>query len=208
MEPILLTANDVLQFNAGDGNAFDKVYKAFFKYVFHITRRYLSDEDDARDITQETFITLWKHEGQFETGQNIKAFVSITARNACLNLIRNRIRANKELRKVADGINVAVDHEDFEEIERKELRMLVEANTLEVLTQAIAKLPEDKREAVNLYYFGNLTKVEIGQRCGISPTAAAKRLNKAIDLLRINLLPRNITFVFAVVAYFLKNLLK
>lgn len=208
MEPILLTANDVSQFNAGEGIAFDKVYKAFYKYVFHFTRKMLNDEDDARDITQETFIKLWKHEGHFETSQKIKAFVSVTAQNACFNLIRNRNRANKKLLNVADGMAIAVEHEDFEEIERKELRMLIEANTLEVLKQAIEKLPEDKREAVNLYYFGNLTKVEIAARCDISPTAAAKRINKAIDLLRINLLPRNITFVFIVVAHFFKNLWK
>lgn len=208
MEPILLTANDVLLFNAGDRNAFDKVYRSFYRYVFHFTRKLLNDEDDARDITQEIFIKLWKHEGKFESYEKIKAFVSITARNACLNFLRNRNRANEEMRKVADGMDKAVDHEDFEEVERNELRMLIQVNTLEVLTLAIAKLPEDKREALQLYYFGNLSKTEIAERFGISPTAAAKRITAAIKLLRINLLPRNISYVFILIGYFLNKFLK
>lgn len=197
------TADDVLRFNNGDTLAFEKIAEALYNKVLNCTRKLLKDQYLAKDITQDTFLKLWSLKGNFITFSNIQAFVMITARNASLRFLQNR--GNKVMLDVADGVEIAVDHEDFEEMEHKALRIMAEVETLDVLTQIIDELPADKREVLRLYYFDKLSKKEIAARYGISPTAAAKKINRAIILLRINLQRRNILLILTVIINLLKK---
>ena len=210
METIVpgLTDNDVFLFNTGDPNAFNKIFRALYKNVFFLSRKFLDNDDDAADVTQETFVTLWNHQGRFNTYPNITAFLMITARNASLNYLRYKVRTQETLKAVSD-IEAAVGNEDFEEVERKALRAMAQAKTLEVLTQMIAELPAANREVLQLYYFDELSKKEIADRYGITPTAVKKRIDRALSLLRIKLLQRKIVLIFMfVISYPLVTVIK
>jgi RNA polymerase sigma-70 factor (family 1) len=193
-----LTANDVSLFNSGDPNAFEKIFHTLYKSVYYFSKDLLGNADDAEDITQETFVKLWNLQGHFNTTLNIRAFLMITVRNASLNYLRNKDRANEVLKDTED-MDAAVGNEDFEEEERKAVRAMAQAKTLEVLTQIIAELPAAKREVLQLFYFDGLSKKEISDRYGITPTAVKKRIDRALNLLRIKLLQRKIVLVLMLV---------
>jgi RNA polymerase sigma factor (sigma-70 family) len=203
MEPILLTAEDIFQFNKGDRNAFDKVYKTFYKPVYYFTRKLLNDEDEAKDITQETFEKLWKLNYNFGTCDNIRAFVMLTARNACFNFLRNAKRRNEAMRKSADSMDVAVDHEV---VEREAFIAWLQTKTIEVIDEVLAELPADKCELLRLYLLEGFSKVQIAERYGITPNTANYRIQKALVQLRMRLEPRGIVLIFIVVINFLKKL--
>lgn len=205
MDAAKLTANDVLLFKAGDPNAFDKIFQTLYLNVVYLARQLLKDEEDAKDIAQETFAKLWNLKERFNTYQHIEAFMRTTARNACLNVLRDKGRAIKEMRKVADSVEVAVDQEDFEVVEREMFMANLEAKTLDVLNEVIAELPEDKSEVLKLFLLDKLTKKQIADRYGISQTAAARKIARAMAQLRLKLMQRGIVFIFIVIVNFLKK---
>jgi RNA polymerase sigma-70 factor (ECF subfamily) len=48
----------------------------------------VSSQQDGEDLVKDTFVKLWQTHADFDTPQNIKAFLYITTRNACLNFLR------------------------------------------------------------------------------------------------------------------------
>src|SRR3954469_21136133 len=72
--------------------AFDRVFDEYFPQLQFFATRVTRDVEEARDIVNQVFVSLWKLRARFETLVNIKAFLYITTRNHCFNYLRHRQR--------------------------------------------------------------------------------------------------------------------
>ncbi len=76
--------------NDKDKNAFKIFFDENFVSLVMFIKTYLKDTDKASDIAQECFIRLWKENLKFNSEENIKGFIYVTAKNLCLNEIKHK----------------------------------------------------------------------------------------------------------------------
>lgn len=162
-------------FANGDQKSFAVLYERHYRQVLYFTRRY-TNETDAQDITADSFMQLWHKRDQFVHIKAIPAFLFITARNRCYDLIRhNKVKGKHE----SELIEMMDDHEHnnffFTEI-RLEL--------LKLLRKEIDKLPEKMREILLLSFSEGLKPAQIAARLNISVKTVSNQKLNAIKILK------------------------
>src|ERR1017187_9206634 len=71
---------------------FEEIYKAHWQKVFRLCMGYVNDHDRAKDIAQETFITVWQQLPRFRNESAIGTWVFRIASNHCLRQIEKEKR--------------------------------------------------------------------------------------------------------------------
>ena len=74
----------------GDLHNFRKVVEQTSPMVFSIAFRMLGDEDIARDIVQDTMVTIWQKLAKIKTADCFKTWVYRIAVNKCYDQLRKR----------------------------------------------------------------------------------------------------------------------
>lgn len=79
-------------FRNGDKKELENIVKMFNRRLFFFCRKLVDDDKEAEDIAIESLGKALLRCKDFETPENLKAFLYITARNACYNKNRNNKR--------------------------------------------------------------------------------------------------------------------
>src|SRR5882724_5737415 len=87
------------EFRSGDEKTFSLVFNYFYPQLFHFALHYVKDRAEAEDQASEALYKLWERRENFKTSGNIKAFLFITLRNACLNLLKGQKNAARQFDK-------------------------------------------------------------------------------------------------------------
>src|SRR5262245_9049001 len=88
-------------FRSGDPRALQVIFKQFYGPLCLFAERMLRDRPVAEDIVGETMVKLWNRHTDFENIQNVKAFLYITTRNACLNMLKQMQRESLSKKQLA-----------------------------------------------------------------------------------------------------------
>ena len=131
-------------------------------FGFSLTAR----NDRADDLVQETLMKAWKHYDSFEPGTNMKAWLYTILRNEFYTQLRKRKREVED----ADGLysnRVAVHAEQDGHLDMADLRI------------ALAKLPEDQREAIILVGASGFSYEEAAVICKVAVGTIKSRVNRA-----------------------------
>ncbi len=88
----------------GDERAFRQVMDRYFLIITHFSLRIVANRAAAEDIAEETFIKLWQGRGKVTNFQSVKAFLFITAKNACLNELRSEKNLARREQVFAGGL--------------------------------------------------------------------------------------------------------
>jgi RNA polymerase sigma-70 factor (ECF subfamily) len=91
----------VRRFLAGDQGAFTILVERHQTRVFNVSLRVLGDPDDARDATQDTFLSMLRKLSQFRGDSAFTTWLHRVTVNACYDILRKR-RRQPRLRLVSD----------------------------------------------------------------------------------------------------------
>jgi RNA polymerase sigma-70 factor (ECF subfamily) len=172
---------------------FNALVIKYEKKIFNVIYRYLGDYEEATDLTQETFISAFKHFEHFRGESKVFTWLYQIARNLCINRLRQRERQRSlrvesldQPRDLGDEESASREIADWSGapqtiLEDKELRQRI--------LGAIASLPNDYREIVMLREFENLSYNEIVQATGLTLENVKTRLSRARAMLRRKLTP-------------------
>ena len=132
---------------------------------------YLSDQAQAEDATQDTWIKAWKHMDDFERKgiANEKAWLLRIAINTCKDYRRTAWFRHVDRSKALDELPprlVAAEPEDRS------------------LTLMVMDLPDRYKQVILLHFFQGLTMQETGEALGASQSTVHRRLKKAEELLK------------------------
>ena len=130
--------------------------------VLAYCRRHAPAGHDPADLAQETFLRFVRAKGYAERGRPV-AYLMRVARSVCVDASRER-----RLEAVSLDFDVADDGRSDRESE---------------LNTALAGLPGDLREAVELRYGSGLGVGEVARALGISRYSARRRINTALKML-------------------------
>jgi RNA polymerase sigma-70 factor (ECF subfamily) len=144
----------------GDRMAFGRLVDLHKRAVFGLCVRVLRDPEDARDAAQEAFARAYAGLGTYDAGQPFAPWVLRIARNHCLDVVRRRLPASTRVeldaapdegapRELADPDALRGD----DAIERRQLSAQ--------LDRAVAALPQNYREVIQLFHVEHLSYKEI-----------------------------------------------
>lgn len=160
-------------------HTYDEYYGLIYTFAYNLIGK--EDEAHARDITTDTFIKLWRLHENFESLNNIKAFLYITCRNACLDFLRHL----KVERKTHGNILYS---QKIEELFPNEM---IDAEVFIELDHQIERLPTQCRKIFKLIYYNNLKTSEVAQEMGISNQNVLNQKARAIHILRTALMRKS-----------------
>ena len=76
---------------AGDRGALRQLYQATSAKLFGVTLRILSDREEAEDVLQEVYVTIWRRADRFDAGRaSVMTWISTIARNRAIDRLRAR----------------------------------------------------------------------------------------------------------------------
>jgi RNA polymerase sigma-70 factor (ECF subfamily) len=133
-------------FAAHADGALEEAYRRWAPVLQATARHVLGTTDDARDCVHDALMRVWAKEGAYRTERGaLRSFLIVCVRNEAISRKRSDIRHVATERQGAVvtpvfGIDVA---------ERLAIRT------------ALAILPREQREVIELAYWGNLTQAEI-----------------------------------------------
>jgi len=173
-----VTADDdhrlVARVRAGDEQALARLYDRYSGLVFGLARKVTGSVAVAEEVTQEVFVHFWEHSDRFDADRgSLRAYLgSITHRRSVDAVRRDTRRSAREARDQNEGSAVAstVDLAD-----RAAARDLADR-----VRRAVAMLPAEQREAIELAYFGGCTFRDVAARLGIPEGTAKSRLRLAL----------------------------
>lgn len=159
-------------FRRGDVSAMDVLYAEYANYLTAVCARYISDDDDVKDILQEAFIKIFTTIDTFDyrgTG-SLKAWLGRIVVNESLQWLRQRKRSPFD-RMETDPPDLPDDDPETDDLSSDEL------------TQLVRQLPEGYRAVLNLYVVEGKSHKEIAQMLGIKPDSSASQLHRAKNML-------------------------
>lgn len=157
----------------GEVSALDTLARRHQGRILQLAFRTLGRWDVAEDVTQETFLRLYRAAGTYKPQAQFTTWLYRIVVNLCLDEQRRRAKAALPLEAVApEGLPAA--HEN--PAERKELSELVRT--------AVQQLPDRQRMALVLHRYDGLSHTEISQVTGWSESAIESLLVRAYASLR------------------------
>jgi RNA polymerase sigma-70 factor (ECF subfamily) len=182
--PILLA-----QAQAGDHAAFEALHGAFLLPLLRFTRRLVPSDEEAEDIVQETFMTLYLHLGKINPPEKLRPFLYRVARNRCYDRLRRSGRYEQvewEDDDAAPRVRVSFAGQMAQAGDDDAAHWLM--LHLEVRA-AMESLPELQRQTLLLYAEEELSYQEIADIMEVSIGTVKSRIFHAKRGLR-RLLPR------------------
>jgi RNA polymerase sigma-70 factor (family 1) len=181
------------RFTTGDVHAFNEVYKRMHQRIYFFCKN-LVGADEAIDITANCFSKLWLLHAQFNTRENIQAFLFITARNNCLNYLNHiKVRSQKE-KEITEIANEEVFIRNAE----------IEADIITRIREEVEKLPDQHKKILKLSYYDGYANQEIATMLGMSEKTVRNLKSLALKSLKAIFIDGNMQISF--IAIFLYKL--
>lgn len=160
----------------GDQGAFEELVRQTYVSTYTLAYRLTGNEEDARDVVQETYLRAWKAMKRFRGDAQFSTWLYRITANTSATMTQRRSRQRAESLDDAE----VVDDRPFVNPEASS-----EASALhERLSAAVAELPPKLRAVVVLKDIYDLSHEAIAEELGISEAAAKVRLHRARKRLR------------------------
>lgn len=156
-----------------DTAALETLYNTYYKDVFYVCKKLSLNDEDAKDITQDTFITAFSNLSAIKDKTKFKQWICGIANYKALNLLRHSKVLDVDSIEANDNIS------EIPEKNKSTEDMIIDNETAEILKNVIDKLPLDQRIAVFMFYYQDMTVKEIAQAYNCSENTIRSRLNYA-----------------------------
>jgi len=143
----------------GDEDAFKELLEKHLKHVYSFVYRLTGNGDESKDITQDTFVKVWKNLKKYKQDFRFNTWIINIARNTAIDYLRkNRplifsdFDKEDELESFKDNL---VDTEPLadELFEKEENKIILE--------KALANISIEKRTIILMHIYESLTFEEI-----------------------------------------------
>jgi RNA polymerase sigma-70 factor, ECF subfamily len=168
----------------GDTESFNQLVRRWERPIFALAYRTLGREEDARDVTQETFLRAFRALPGFKGDAKFSSWLYRIA----LNLCRDWMRKQRRTPVVAMPEGVDVDQLVSENHQTTSVEDLAaRAELSRGVAKAMEHLPEEQRTAILLKEYHGLTFQEIADMTNCPLSTAKTRVYQGLTLLRKHL---------------------
>ena len=166
---------------AGDQQAFEMLVRTFGGRLLAVARRFVRNEEDAKDIVQSAYLSAFRALDQFEGACQLSTWLHRIVVNTALMKLRSRRR--KPEQSIEDLLPAF--QEDGHHVEQfsdwsAPADQLMELNETRTTVRAcIERLPDNYRSVLMLRDIEELSTQEAAVALGMTPTAVKVRLHRA-----------------------------
>ena len=168
----------ILLLKERDKLAFTEIYQRHWHMLYMHTFKILGDEDESKDLVQDTFFTFWEKSSELQIKSNLKGYLFVAVRNRIFSLIRKR-KVNPDFVDVVMEELNQLDNTTIERIDERELVRLIDAE--------IEQLPKKMKEVFELSRKEFLTNREIAVKLNMTEEAVKKQIHRSIRTLKLKL---------------------
>jgi RNA polymerase sigma factor (sigma-70 family) len=155
---------------AGDQKAQFQVYKLYYKAMYNTCLRIVGDTMEAEDIMQEAFLTAFEKINTYTGAASFGAWLKRIVVNRSLDAINKKKMIFEDIDSYGN-----ISDDSSNEIETKENF----ETRLDMVKEAIEKLPEGYRVIMSLYMLEGYDHDEIGEILGITSSTSRSQLSRA-----------------------------
>lgn len=157
----------VKRIRQGDEAAAEELIKRYYASILRYCAKHCCDRQTAEDITQETFIKLFRGLPGYTERGRLKAYLYTIANRLCINESSRRVPVYPLEEDLADGHNDILQMHDRAEVD-----------------YLLGVLPPKQKEAVILRFGEDLSYQEIAGVMGCSMRTAQSRVRNALKRMR------------------------
>jgi len=170
----ILIENEMIEkCRSGSLHDFRKLVESVSPFAFSVAFRMVGDEELAKDIVQETMITVWKTIRNLKSPGSFMSWLSRIVVNKCYDQLRKR-KVNPELRmddKTWALISDKISDKSFSQLENSE--------TIQIINLLTDKLSPKQKAVFVLSDLEELSNEEIASITGMSRTSVKANLHYA-----------------------------
>ena len=163
----------VKRLQEGDKTAAREFYSLYADRLAGVCSRYITDEEDLKDVFQNALVHIFSHIADFEYRGvgSLQAWTTRVMVNESLRFLRT-----KKQHEIVQLDNVAVDEIDDDDPSISDIPP-------DTIRQMLSSLPTGYRTVLNLFFFEDMSHQEIAQLLDIKKDTSASQLHKAKKLL-------------------------
>ena len=165
---------------SNEAAAFAELSQRFRPFVFSIVYGVLNDLEDAEDVTQDVFMSIWRKASAWSPSRgSLTAWVASIARNRAIDIIRSKNRRSSGNKRYQEECKV-----DVGAFADSAADSVSKSEEHEIARLAVGELCTGQREAIELTYFHGLSQSEVSERMGLSLGTTKSRIRRGVSKLR------------------------
>ncbi len=180
--------NIIKEYEKNNRKGLELIYDRYKKYVYNIAWHYTGNKEDALDITQEVFISVFKAMGSFKSQYSMLPWVKKITVNKCLNFLRGK--------KESVSLNTAGESGDeLQDIigsGNQTEETVVCRDVKKSMEEAIKKLPDRERMAILLRHMKQMKYEEIASCMKVPPGTVKTLIHNGRKSIKADLLRQGI----------------
>jgi len=171
------------QVKKGDEAAFRRLFEKYWQDLFQLASKRLRSKDDASDMVQEVFLSLWNNVQQVEIEESLGAYLFVSLRNKIFNHYEKQ---SIRLKYLLSQPFHPVQSEEliWSHLSSKELRSVVAAE--------VSRMPAKMKEIYLLSREQQLSIAEIADLLLLAPQTIKNQLHLALGRIRESLRKNNL----------------
>lgn len=177
------------QLSEGSEQAFDVIYHHYNKRLAPFVEKMVHSPELSEEIIQDIFVHIWTNRSLFAKVKHPTAYLFNVASNKALDYIK-KIASDERLKENVTYYAAKFSNETEERIYFRE--------SAEIVNQAVAQLPEQRRRIYEMSRIEGLSNDEIAEQLNISKNTVANQLVTAMKTIRIFVEQRANLFSYAI----------
>lgn len=162
---------------AGQVNALSILYDRYARLVFSLAYKILENSEEAEDITQEIFLTLWRRNTYDPKRGSLSSFLTTMTRSRSIDKLRSKGARLRVLQRL-QGI-VRTEANSPTPLEQASV-----GERSQVIRGALAQLSETERQVIEIAYYEGLSQSEIAKQLNIPLGTVKTRSRQGLLKLR------------------------
>ena len=159
--------------------ALEELYTRYKRYVYSLAYGVLRDGFLAEDVIQDVFLTIWHKAFSYQEAQgSVRGWLQAIVHNRAIDKVRSlALRECVQLE--------AVNGEMFASSEPESWERVWESEQATFIRKALAQLPPEQRQAIELSYFRGYTHIQIAELQHIPLGTAKGRMRLGLQKLKL-----------------------
>jgi RNA polymerase sigma-70 factor, ECF subfamily len=160
-----------------DPHGVELLYERYSGIAFALAYRLLGERGAAEDVVQEAFLNVWRQGATYDTRRGtVRTWLLTIVHHRAIDQMRSARSKSSADTVIDDAMPLPAKEDTWTEV--------VRGLDHDRVREAMAALPPEQRQVVDLAYFGGYTQSEIAQRVGIPLGTVKGRTRLALDKLR------------------------
>lgn len=156
-------------------DCFEMLYKRYKSKLYYFSLKYLKDPEEAEDMVQTVFISLWEHRKSLDESLSVKSYIYKSAVNAIYTRLKRKALLKKfiqnELKEPVRFSNPTYDKIFYDDLDRS-------------IESILDNMPLKQKMIFNLSRFDGLSHKEISDKLNLSVRTVENQIYRAIKRIK------------------------